>query len=206
MSWMTSLRWPPVRETASGMPCASLIRWCLEPGRARSTGLGPVLGRLSSPAHASSPSGLVVMPQKVSTLESTGGAGSNLAAQDIGKSAFVGFDDGAGVVCDQSAKHGVGVLHVAQVSGAVECVQVRGGQVGRVADVVQPCGGFQEIGVSAENGCQAPCSPGDALDVCPAAGEGLLAEFLCELFGPCSQRVHVTKSTRSWRCIWRSQE
>jgi hypothetical protein len=76
------------------------------------------------------------MPQKVSTLESTGGAGSNLAAQDIGKSAFVGFDDGAGVVCDQSAQHGVGVLGVAQVSGAVECVQVRGGQVGRVADVV----------------------------------------------------------------------
>ena len=37
----TSLRLPPVRLTASGMPPASQIRWCLEPGRPRSTGDGP---------------------------------------------------------------------------------------------------------------------------------------------------------------------
>src|SRR5258705_10299690 len=36
-------------------PCASVIWWCLEPGRARSTGLGPVLGHPSPPAHASCP-------------------------------------------------------------------------------------------------------------------------------------------------------
>jgi hypothetical protein len=48
-----SLRLPPVSETASGMPCASVIRWCLEPARTRSTGLAPVLGRPSPPAHAS---------------------------------------------------------------------------------------------------------------------------------------------------------
>jgi hypothetical protein len=53
MSWVTSLRLPPVSETASGMPCASVITWCFEPGRARSTGLGPVLGRPSSPGCAS---------------------------------------------------------------------------------------------------------------------------------------------------------
>ena len=41
-SWVTSLRLAPVRMTARGMPCASVIRWCLEPGRARSVGLGPV--------------------------------------------------------------------------------------------------------------------------------------------------------------------
>src|SRR6516164_5578203 len=29
--------------TASGMPCASVMRWCFEPGRARSVGFGPVL-------------------------------------------------------------------------------------------------------------------------------------------------------------------
>ncbi len=50
---MTSLRLPPVSETASGIPCASVIRWCFEPGRARSTGLGPVLGRPSAPARES---------------------------------------------------------------------------------------------------------------------------------------------------------
>ena len=44
-----SLRLPPVSDTASGMPCASVIRWCFEPGRARSTGLGPVLGHPSVP-------------------------------------------------------------------------------------------------------------------------------------------------------------
>ena len=107
-----------------------------------------------------------------------------LEAQDVGKSAFVGFDDGAGVMGDQSAQHGVGVLGVAQVPGAVECVQARHGEVGRVADVVQPRGGFQEIGIRAENGCQAACPRGDALDVRPAAGQGLLEECLGEMFGP----------------------
>jgi len=43
------------------------------------------------------------------------------------------------------------VLGVAQVPGAVEGVQARHGQAGCVADVVQPRGGFQQIGVSAEN-------------------------------------------------------
>ena len=107
-----------------------------------------------------------------------------LEAQDVGESAFVGFDDGAGVMGDQPAQHGVGVLGVAQVTGAVECVQARHGQAGRVADVVQPRGGFQEIGVRAENRCQAACPRGDALDVRPAAGEGLLEECLGEMFGP----------------------
>jgi hypothetical protein len=37
MSWVMSLRLPPVRLTASGMPPASQIGWCLEPGRPRST-------------------------------------------------------------------------------------------------------------------------------------------------------------------------
>ena len=87
----------------------------------------------------------------------------------------------------QPAQHGAGVLGVAQIPGAVQGVKARGSEVGRVADVVQPCGGFQQIGVSAENGCQAACPGGDALDVRPAAGEGFLQECLGELFGPGSQ-------------------
>ena len=76
-------------------------------------------------------------------------------------------------MCDESAQHGVGVLGVvAQVTGAVECVQALRGQVGRVADVVQPCGGLQQIGVSAGNGCQAARSRGNALD----GGGGALAD------------------------------
>ena len=38
----TSLRLAGVTDEASGMPQASVIRWCLLPGLDRSTGLGPV--------------------------------------------------------------------------------------------------------------------------------------------------------------------
>ena len=37
-----SLRLPPVRMTASGVPAPSVMTWCFEPVLARSTGLGPV--------------------------------------------------------------------------------------------------------------------------------------------------------------------
>ena len=50
-----------------------------------------------------------------------------LGTQDIGESAFAGFDDGAGVVGDQPAQQGIGVLSVAQVPGAIELVQAGGG-------------------------------------------------------------------------------
>jgi len=107
-----------------------------------------------------------------------------LEDQDVGESAFLGFNDGVRVMGDQPAQHGVGVPGVAQIPGAVERVQPSQGQGGRVTDVVQPRGGLQEIGVSAENGCQAACSRSDALDVRPAAGEGLLQKCLGEIFGP----------------------
>ena len=55
---------------------------------------------------------------------------------------------------DRSAYHSVGVLGVAKVTGAVECVQACHGEAGGVADVVQPRGGFQETGVRAENSRQ----------------------------------------------------
>jgi hypothetical protein len=114
-----------------------------------------------------------------------------LGAQDAGESAFVGFDDGAGVVGDQPAQQGVGVLGVAQVPGAVELVQAGGGGARGVADVVQPGGGFEQAGVGAENWCQAACPVGDALGVRPAAGQGFAEECPGELFGPGSQRVHA---------------
>lgn len=41
MSWVTSLRLP-VSDTCNGMPGPSVIRWCFELVRARSTGLGSV--------------------------------------------------------------------------------------------------------------------------------------------------------------------
>ena len=41
-SWVTSGRLAPVRIVASGMPFASVIRWCFDPALRRSVGLGPV--------------------------------------------------------------------------------------------------------------------------------------------------------------------
>jgi hypothetical protein len=61
------------------------------------------------------------------------------------------------VMGDQPAQHGVRVPGVAQVTGAVQDMQARHGQAGRVADIVQPRRGFQEIGIRTENGCQAAC-------------------------------------------------
>jgi len=62
------------------------------------------------------------------------------------------------------------VLGVAQVPGAIELMQAGGSEAGGVADVVQPRGGFQQIGVRAERRSQAACPGGDALDVRPGSG------------------------------------
>ena len=92
-------------------------------------------------------------------------------------------------------------LGVAQVAGGVECMQACHSEVRRVADVMQPCGGFQEIGVRAEDWCQAACPGGDALGVRPAAGERLLQERPGQLFGPGSQRVHVAQARQLRRAV-----
>ena len=64
----------------------------------------------------------------------------------------------------QPAQHGVGVLCVAQVPCAVEGVQARYGEAERVADVVQPRGGFQEICISVEYRCQTAGLSGHAFN------------------------------------------
>jgi hypothetical protein len=61
-----------------------------------------------------------------------------LAGQDVGEAAFFGFDDGAGVVRDQGAQQGFGVLDVAEVAGAVQAVQAGFGEFGDVAARVRP--------------------------------------------------------------------
>ena len=54
----------------------------------------------------------------------------------------------------------VNLLDGAQRAPSSACSSVTA--TGGVADVVQPGGGFQEVGVRAENGCQAARSGGDA--------------------------------------------
>ena len=82
------------------------------------------------------------------------------------------------------------MLEVAEVAGAVELVQAGAGQFGEIADVMQPCGGFQQVGVEAEGSCDAASPGGDALDVCPAAGEGGLQEFAGQVSGPGGGCLH----------------
>ena len=134
-----------------------------------------------------SPSGLVVMSQKVSASASGRGAGANCQAQVVGRTAYFSLDYGAGVMRDQAAQHLVGVVDVAQVAGAVQAVQAGDGQFGEVADVVQPGGGLQQPGVGADGGCEAAGPGGDALDVSPAAGHGSFEQGAGEAFGPRGQ-------------------
>ena len=61
-------------------------------------------------------------------------------------------------------------------------MQARQGEARRLAGVVQPRGGFQEICVGAENWRQAACLSGDALDMRPAAGERHLEECPGQMF------------------------
>ena len=124
------------------------------------------------------------MSQKVSASASGLRRRGELAGQDVGQAAFFGFDDGAGVVRDQAAQHRVGVLDVAEVAGAVQAVQAGVGEFGEVADVVQPGGGLEQVGVGAEGTAEGAGPGGDALDVGPAAGKGVGEEGAGEAFGP----------------------
>ena len=88
------------------------------------------------------------------------------------------------MVGDQAAQQGFGVVDVAQVAGAVQAVHAGLGEFGEVADVVQPGGGLQELGVGAEGSGEAAGPGGDALDVGPAAGQGSFEQGAGEAFGP----------------------
>ena len=65
------------------------------------------------------------------------------------------------------------MLDVAKVAGAVQAVQAGVGEFGEVADVVQPGGGLEEFGVRAEGRLEGAGPGADALDVGPAAGQGV---------------------------------
>lgn len=111
---MTSLRFPPVSDTASGMPWASVTRWCLLPGRARSTGLGPPVGGIqqhgegvnevgrSGHLEAGSAGGLDAIPLVV--LEAVG-AGEQVAGEAPGRECGpVGLDAALVDVADEEVR------------------------------------------------------------------------------------------------------
>ena len=125
--------------------------------------------------------GHVAVDQRVSEIAR---GGLELAGQVVGQAPLLGFDEGAGMVGDQAAHQVVGVLHVTQVAGAVEGMEAGFFHGRRVADVVQQRGGGQQVGVAAEDRGEGAGGGGDALDVCPAAGQGLGEEGAGDVFRP----------------------
>jgi len=93
------------------------------------------------------------------------------------------------------------VLDVAEVAGAVQAVQASGGEFGEVADVVQPRGGLKELGVGAEGRLEGVGAGGDALDVGPAAGQGVSEEGAGEAFGPGCEDLHRVHASQRGRDV-----
>jgi hypothetical protein len=96
------------------------------------------------------------------------------------------------------------------MASAVELVQAGLGQRREIADVVDPCRGFEQVGVWAEDGCNTASACGDALDMCPASGECGLQERAGEVSGPGGKRLHgfhvrgrAAGRSRTWRAVWR---
>ena len=135
------------------------------------------------------------------------GRRGELAGQDAGEAAFFGLDDGAGVVRDQAAQQGFGVLDVTEVAGAVQAVQAGFGEFGEIADVMEPGGGLEQTGVRANRGGEAAGPGGDTLDVRPPAGKSVGEESAGEVLSPgCEVCMKSTLVSRAGTCTdaaWR---
>jgi hypothetical protein len=90
---------------------------------------------------------------------------------------------------------------VAQVPGAVELVQAGDGEAGGVADVVQPGGGLDQVGVGAEGRLEGAGPGGDALHVGPAAGKGVGEEGAGKAFGPGCGDLHEVHASQVGRDV-----
>jgi hypothetical protein len=62
---------------------------------------------------------------------------------------------------------------------------------------VQPRGGFEQVGVLAEDRGKGPGSRGHSLNVRPAAGQRDLQELACEFFGPVGLIHAITLMARA---------
>jgi hypothetical protein len=124
------------------------------------------------------------MSQKVSASASGPGGGSNSRVRTSARPRSSASRTAQEWCADQAAQQGFGVVDVAQVAGAVQAVHAGLGEFGEVADVVQPGGGLQELGVGAEGRGEAAGAGGDAPNVGPAAGQVSFEQGAGEAFGP----------------------
>jgi hypothetical protein len=120
--------------------CVRRLR-AIRPVAASSSGAERAIARVT---RSAGPYRHVAVDQRVSQVA---WRRRELAGQLPGETSFFCLDDGAGMVGDQPADHGLGVLDIAQVSRAIEGVEPGVGQPGGVADVVQYGGGYEQVGV-----------------------------------------------------------
>jgi hypothetical protein len=70
-------------------------------------------------------------------------------------------------------------------------VEARYGDLGTVADVMEPGGGFEEVGLVTEHGRKGAGLPGNALSVRPATREWLFQQLTCNFSCPGRHVVHI---------------
>jgi len=93
---------------------------------------------------------------------------------------------------DQTAQDRIGEVRVAQVLGAVERVKAGLGQLGRVADVMQPRSGLKQIGVITEDRRKGSGSRSDPLNMRPTARKRDFEVLTSKLLGPVGL-IHAIK-------------
>lgn len=93
--------------------------------------------------------------------------------------------------------HGVAdALDGPEIAGTVERMKAGSGKRGRVADVMKPGGGLDQVSLVSEDGSKRPFPGGDALRMCPAAGQWLLQERTGDLFGTVCLSFHAAYARR----------
>ena len=88
------------------------------------------------------------------------------------------------MVRHQPAQPGVGVLDIAEVASTIQGVKASVREFWRVADVMQPRGGFEQVGIVFEDRGERPSLRSDTLDVSPATRERDFEELACQFSGP----------------------
>lgn len=122
-----------------------------------------------------------------------------LARQFVTHAPFARLDDGAGVVSDEPAQRVVGVLDVAEVTGAVQRMEPGCPELRRVADVMQPRGSDQGVCVVPDDVRNGLGLLADPLCVRPPARERLGKQPAGEVSRP-GDKFHPSETSRNDQC------
>ena len=117
-------------------------------------------------------------------------------AQFMGEPTLPGLDDGTRMIGHETAQGIAGALDVPEIAGTVERMKARSGKRGRVADVMQPGSGLDQVSGVSEDGGKRPCPGGDASRMRPAAGQWLPQERTGDFFGTLCLLSHAAYARR----------